>query len=216
MIKIQDFSTTINIATKPYFYVCEANIGFECNTFKMAVCLQPFHTMSIHSFVCSKLGEDQAEAKAADVVDRKADATERQTTATGIIDPATTTEHAARPTLRTCWICLGIAAVVPKPVLTPLPYIATHVINAKLVSFLSFHRVEVVATIAIIPCHFFNIVATAVLSMLALVAATSSELPFCFGRQAEALARFFIQLLNKLLTIMPTDILYWQIISFKI
>ena len=71
----------------------------NADTFKMAVCLQPFHTMSIHPFVCSKLGEDQAEAKVAVAVVRRVVATVRQTTVTGIIVPATTTIHAVSPTL---------------------------------------------------------------------------------------------------------------------
>ena len=44
------------------------------------------------------LGEDQAEAKALAVFVRKAESTARQTTATGIIVPATTTVHAVSTT----------------------------------------------------------------------------------------------------------------------
>ena len=69
-------------------------------TFKMAICLQPFHTMSIRSFACSKLGEDEAEAENAVAVARSAVVTVRQATVPRIVVPATTSVHAVCPTLR--------------------------------------------------------------------------------------------------------------------
>ena len=45
-----------------------------------------------------------------------------------------------------------------KPVLTPLPNIATHIIDSKFVWLFRLHLVSLLVTIIFVPCNFFNIV----------------------------------------------------------
>lgn len=140
------------------------------------------------------LGEDQAETEAVAAAVRGIVDTVRQTTDPGTIVPAATSVHTASATLRTCRICPGIAAVVPKPILTPLPYIAAHIVYAKFIRLFRFNRMDCTATIAIIPRHIVYIAATAVLCVVALLTATCSVLPLCFGRKTESLACFLFNL----------------------
>ena len=57
--------------------------------------------------------------------------TVRYAAASSAAAPATTAQHTARPTRRSGRICLRPTAVTAIPVITPLPYIATHVVQPK-------------------------------------------------------------------------------------
>ena len=59
-----------------------------------------------------------------------------------VVVPAAATKNAALTTLRRSgWIGLRIPLIVSIPIVAPLIYVATHVIQAELVGFLSLDRV---------------------------------------------------------------------------
>lgn len=66
-------------------------------------------------------------------------------------------------------------------------------------------------TVAVIPCHLADIVATSILEALALVSTTCSILPLGLGRQAEGLARQLVQFGDKRLAVVPTSLFYWSL-----
>ena len=55
--------------------------------------------------------------------------------------PAATTKNAALTLRRSGWIGLRIALIWSIPIVAPLPYVTTHVIQAELVGFLGLDRV---------------------------------------------------------------------------
>ncbi len=57
----------------------------------------------------------------------------RHSTVPRAVAPTTATKHAVRARRRTLRVGLATAAVIPIPVLTPFPYIASHIIDSKLV-----------------------------------------------------------------------------------
>ena len=120
--------------------------------------------------------------------------------------PAATTMNATLTPRRSGWIGLRIALRVSFPIVAPLIYVAAHVIQAKFVGFLGLDRVGLVATIIIVPRYFVGIVAAAILIYIVFAILTSSccILPLGFGRKSELLSSQSVQLLDKLLTIVPT------------
>ena len=74
------------------------------------------------------LGEDEAQAEIAPTGIRRIVVASGRAAVLGTAVPAAAAIHAARTTRCTSRIGLGIAAITVIPVLTPLPYIATHVI----------------------------------------------------------------------------------------
>ncbi len=83
--------------------------------------------------IVTLLGEDKAEPEKAIAEAGGVVAAISRATAPGTAEPATTADHAVRPTRRSGGISLQTAAVPAIPVLTPLPYIAGHFIDAELV-----------------------------------------------------------------------------------
>ena len=63
-------------------------------------------------------------------------------------------------------------------------------------------------TIIHMPCHIIRDIISRIYIVNGVCTATSSELPFRFGRQAEGLACELVEFANKGLTVLPTDILY--------
>ena len=63
----------------------------------------------------------------------------RRTTVRRVVEPTASAIHTARARQRTSWIRLRGTAIVTTavPVLTPLPYVATHVIKSQLVWFIT-------------------------------------------------------------------------------
>ena len=88
---------------------------------------KPAAMPSYYSFKEELKGETQAEvaAPAAGRVDEPG----RDTAVPRVEAPAATTEHAARATAWTSRIRLTVTAIAAIPVLTPLPYVAAHVIQ---------------------------------------------------------------------------------------
>ena len=149
------------------------------------------------------LGEAEAEAKSAVPAVRIAAEAIRRAAAPRIVDPAPATDHAVRPTHRTCRVILCIAAVGTIPVLTPFPNIPAHVVDAKFVGLLGRYVVRGIAAIIIIPSHIMQVVTSAILIMTGIVATTGCEFPFRFGGQTESLARKAVQLTDEFLAIVP-------------
>ena len=58
-----------------------------------------------------------------------------------VVAPATTTKNAVPTLRRSGWIGLRITLIVSIPIVAPLPYVATHIIQAELVGFLGLDRV---------------------------------------------------------------------------
>ena len=88
-------------------------------------------------------------------------------------------------------------------IVAPLIYVATHVIQAELVGFLGLDRVGLVAAIIMVPRYFVCIVASAILISSAILASSCCILPLGFGRKSKLLSRQLVQLLDKLLAIIP-------------
>ena len=154
----------------------------------------------------------EGKAQADVAMDRRVVAvTIRHTAAPRVDEPATATDHAARPTIRTCRIVLRGAAVIVIPIATPFPHVATHIVDAQLVGRLGGNGVGLVATVIIIPSHVAEGVAATILIASALVATASGKLPFRLGGQAEVLAGEGIQFGDKLLAIFPRNIIHWII-----
>ena len=154
-------------------------------------------------------GEAQAEGDVA--IRRGVVDTNRNTTVPRTVAPATATDHAVRPSIRTGGIVLRRTAITAIPVATPFPYVATHIVDAQLVGRLGGNGVSFRGTVIIIPSHIINRVAATIFVAPTLIATASGELPFGFGRQAEVLAGEGIQFANKGLTIFPRNVLYRQV-----
>ena len=121
---------------------------------------------------------------------------------------AATTKNAVLTLRQSGWIGLRIPLIVSTPIVAPLIYVATHVIQAKFVGFLGLDRVGRSAAITTIPRYFVGIVAAAVLISSAILASSCCILPLGFGRKSEVLPRQSVQLLDKLLTIVPRNIFH--------
>ena len=128
------------------------------------------------------------------------------------VAPAATTKNAAPTLRRSGWIDLRIALIASIPIVAPLIYVATHVIQAKFVGFLGLDRTGLAAAITIVPRYFVGIVASAVLISSAILASSCCILPLGFGRKTELLSRQAVQLLYKLLAIVPTYVLHRSLI----
>ena len=136
------------------------------------------------------LGEGKAEPKEVVTIRRRVDATVRRATVPRIVEPATATGHAVRPTLWTLWVGLFPIGIIVLIILivTPFPYIAAHIIYTEFVRRFCSYGMGSFATIIIIPRHCINIIAATVFVTLASITAASCVFPLCFRRQTEALA----------------------------
>ena len=81
--------------------------------------------------------ESQAHTAAAVAGSHRAVVTVRYAAASSVVVPATTAQHAVRPTRRSCRICLRPTAVTAIPVITPLIHIAAHVVQSKYIRCLT-------------------------------------------------------------------------------
>ena len=166
------------------------------------------------------LGEDKAEPDNAIAVAGGVASAASGAAVHGNIAKAATTNHMARPT-RADRISLRTATVKNKPIMTPLPHVAAHVIDAQLVGRLRCNRKspkmvwECVCMCFKIPRNITKRITAAVNVALALDASFGGELPLCFRRQAEMLTRKLVELSDKSLAIIPADRLYGQIIALK-
>ena len=129
--------------------------------------------------------------------------------------PVTATKHSERPGSSTLRVGLRIAAITSVPILTPLPYIAAHIVNAKFIRLLGLNWMCTIFTILPIPCHIVDIIAAAIFIAAAIVAASGCIFPFRLGGQAEILTRHCVQFLNKLLTIVPRHLFDRKVITPK-
>ena len=77
--------------------------------------------------------EGKAQAEAVATERQAVVATKRHAAEPGVAAPATATEHAARPTIRTCGIVLRRTAVSTFPIATPFPHVTAHIVDAQLV-----------------------------------------------------------------------------------
>ena len=80
--------------------------------------------------------EGKAQAEEVETVRRAVVVTKRHAAVPREVVPATATEHAARPTIRTCGIVLRRTAITAIPVATPFPHVACHVVETQLVGCL--------------------------------------------------------------------------------
>ena len=129
-----------------------------------------------------------------------------------VVVPAATTNNAVHTLRWSGWIGLRIALIVSIPIVAPLPYVAAHVIQAKFVGFLGLDWVGLAAAIITIPRYFVGIVAAAVPISSTILASSCCILPFGFGRKSKLLSRQSIQLLDKLLAVVPTYALHGSLI----
>ena len=161
------------------------------------------------------LGETEAEAKIVVPEVRTEVVAIRRAAVPRTVVPAPATVHAARPTHRTCRIILCIATVFAIPVLTPFPNISTHVVDAKLVGLLGRYVMRGIAAIVRVPTNLMQVVTSAVLIMLGVVATSRCEFPFSLCRQTEGLAGTAVQLTDEFLTVVPRDTFYRFIVAIE-
>ena len=152
--------------------------------------------------------EGKAQAEVVVTERRGVAVTIRHAAAPRVVEPATATVHAGRPTIRTCGIVLRRTAITAIPITTPFPHVATHIVDAQLVGRLGGYGMGLVGVIVITPCHISEGVAAAIFVATAIVATASGELPFGFSGQAEVLAGEGIQFGDKLLAIFPRNIIH--------
>ena len=155
--------------------------------------------------------EGKAQAEVVETAQREVVVTKRHAAEPRAEVPATATDHAVRPTIRTCGIVLRRTAVSTFPIATPFPYVATHIVDAQLVGRLGGYGVSLVATVIIIPSHVAEGVAATILIAAAIVATTCGELPFRLGGEAEVFTGKGIQFANKSLAIFPRNFFYRQV-----
>ena len=77
--------------------------------------------------------EGKAQAEVVVTVRRVVVVTKRHAAEPRAAEPATATEHAGRPTIRTCRIVLRRTAITAFPITTPFTHVATHIVDAQLV-----------------------------------------------------------------------------------
>ena len=140
----------------------------------------------------------------------------RNTAEPRVAAPATAAQHAERARRGPRGVGQGTAAVVTFPVLAPFPYVSGHVVQAQLICGLAFYGMSLVPTIVSIPGNVANSIATGIFVTLAFLSATRGILPFGFGRQAEVFPRFLVELADELLAVVPTHLLYWEVIAFEV
>ena len=74
---------------------------------------------------------------------------------------------------------------------------------------------SLIATVVIIPSHAAQIVTATIFVATAVVTATASKLPFSLSGEAEISTSQTVKLLDKLLTVVPTNALHRQVGTFK-
>ena len=101
--------------------------------------------------------------------------------------PTTTTKHAVRARRRTLRVGPRHSWVIFVPIVTPLPNIAGHIINAKFIWLLLLYGVSLLIAIITVPSYGVYTVAAAVfvIVVLAFVATAGCKLPLGLGRQTE-------------------------------
>ena len=87
------------------------------------------------------LGEGEAQAEVAEAAVRGTAEARGRAAVFGTEAPAAATNHAVRPTRCTSRIGLSSIAITVLPVLTPLMYIATHVIYSQFIRRLGSYRI---------------------------------------------------------------------------
>ena len=152
------------------------------------------------------MGEAQAEV-AVPATGRFAVARGRPATA-GTEATATATAHTGIACTGALGIRLRGRAVRTFPVLTPLPHISAHVVDAQLVRRFRLDGMRGKERVAIIPRHIIGVVATTVLIAARGPAAASRKLPLRFGGQAEIRAGQLVEFLNKGLAVFPAYLFY--------
>ena len=93
------------------------------------------------------LGKTKAEPAAAAPEAGVVVAPQRHTADPRVVVQATATKHAARAGRRPLRIRLACTTIVAIPVLAPLPNVAAHVIQAKLVGTLGLHRMGIASAV---------------------------------------------------------------------
>ena len=91
--------------------------------------------------------------------------------------------------------------------MTPLPYVATHIIYTQFVGLLCTNGMSRITAIIVIPSNIRKIIAATILIPSAFVATTGSIFPFGFGGKTERFAGYMVQLADKFLTVVPTNAL---------
>ena len=89
--------------------------------------------ISLFFLLFRKNSEGKAETKVVEAERRRVAVTMRRAAAPRTVEPAATTAHAERPTVRSCRIRLRATAIVAIPVRAPLPYVAAHIVNAEFI-----------------------------------------------------------------------------------
>ena len=102
-------------------------------------------------------GEAEAEVAVAVVSGGKVPI--RHPTVKSSICTSAATAHAIRSTAYSFGIALRRTTVIPIPILTPFPHIATHVVYPKLVWRF---RTDYMSAVSIIPRHNFNVIASTI------------------------------------------------------
>ena len=169
--------------------------------------MPPF-TQSIHKLLLVSLfllkellGKTQAEVAAAAA--GRAAAPKRNTAVPRVAVPTATTAHAERARRRTLWVVLGGTTIIIVPVVAPLPYVATHVIQSQLIRFFLSNFVRFIFRVITILSHVTYYITSSVLVTLALVTPTGGIFPFCLGGQTEVSLSYLVQLTDKLLAVIP-------------
>ena len=134
-------------------------------------------------------------------------------TVRGVLVPAAAAIHAVIARRRAGGISLRLTGIIGLPVRAPLPHVATHVVNPKLVGFFRFDHMTFATAVVSVPCHFVYIVGAAIDVALTLLTTLCGILPLSFRRQTEVLARKLVQFSNKRLAVVPAHILYRIVIE---
>ena len=100
--------------------------------------------------------------------------------------PTAAPKDTVRTRGRARWVPLCTVVVASVPIPAPLPYVATHVIYAKLVRLLLFHSMRQLVAVITIPSNIFYIVASAVCIASAFVSTSGCIFPFGFRRKPVA------------------------------
>ncbi len=100
-------------------------------------------------------------------------------------------------------------------VLTPFPYIATHIIQPKFVIAFLANSVSCSIRVKCAPSNFKHLITPCIFEALTKRATPRCVFPFSFARQTILFPCFFIEIFDKLLCVIPTHTIYWQVITYK-
>ena len=131
----------------------------------------------------------QPEADVADPVDRYEPEAVRYAAVPRKDAPTAAPVHTDRAGSRAGRVGLRCGWIISKPIMTPFPHVAAHVIKPQFVGLLLANRMRLAATIRTIPRHLVYIVAATVFVTFALLATPGGIFPLRLRRQAERFAR---------------------------